>query len=360
MTTRQSEQQPDAVAPEPIAGKAIKCVVWDLDNTLWDGVLLEGDRVLLRQNVMEIIKTLDGWGILQSIASKNEEDEAMKMLRELGAGDYFLYPQISWSSKVSSIENIAQALNIGLDSIAFIDDQPYERAEVSHSLPDVRCFDAADLVGFMATPGLKPLVVTQDAAVRRLMYIGEAQRKQAEEEFSGPQEEFLAGLGMVCTISAAREDDLRRAEELTVRTNQLNATGYTYSYEELDYFRCSPQHRLLIAGLEDKFGSYGKIGLVLLECQPDVWTIKLLLMSCRVMSRGVGSLMLQHIMRLAQEQQVRLRAEFVSTGRNRMMYVTYKFARFKEVSTDGGLTILENDLTQLTPFPEYVRVNIED
>jgi len=358
--TRQSEYQPEAAAPESPAGKAIKCVVWDLDHTLWDGVLLEGDRVSLRHNVMEIIKTLDGWGILQSVASKNDEEEAMKTLRELGAGDYFLYPQIGWNSKVSSIENIARALNIGLDSVAFVDDQPYERAEVGHALPDVRCFDAADLAGFMATPGLKPRVVTQDAAARRLMYISEAKRKRAEDEFSGPQEEFLAGLGMVCTISAAGEHDLRRAEELTVRTNQLNATGYTYSYEELDYFRRSPRHKLLTAGLEDKFGSYGKIGLALVECEPDVWTIKLLLMSCRVMSRGVGSLMLQHIMRLARERRARLRAEFVSTGRNRMMYVTYKFARFKEVSTDGGLTILENDLTQLTPFPEYVRVIIED
>ena len=121
---------------------------------------------------------------------------------------------------------------------------------------------------------------------------------------------------MVLTIFPAKEEDLQRAEELTVRTNQLNATGYTYSYNELNQFRLSDKYKLLMARLDDKYGRYGHIGLALVKCNPDVWTLKLLLMSCRVMSRGVGSIMLNHIMQLAKSHKVRLRAEFVPTGRN--------------------------------------------
>lgn len=111
----------------------------------------------------------------------------------------------------------------------------------------------------------------------------------------GPKEEFLTTLKMMLTIAPASVEELKRAEELTVRTHQLNTTGYTYSYEELDQFRQSDRHLLLIAGLDDKYGTYGKIGVILVECFEAVWTIKLLLMSCRVMSRGVGSVVINHI-----------------------------------------------------------------
>ena len=146
------------------------------------------------------------------------------------------------------------------------------------------------------------------------MYLNDMMRNKVEEEFAGPQEAFLASLDMALTIFPAEEEDLQRAEELTVRTNQLNATGYTYSYDELNHFRQSEQHKLLMARLDDKFGSYGHIGLALVECREEVWMIKLLLMSCRVMSRGVGSIMLNYIMNLAQEKNVILQAEFLPNG----------------------------------------------
>jgi FkbH-like protein len=345
---------------QPAMKKAIKCVVWDLDHTLWEGVLLEDDRVSLRSNITDIVRTLDSRGILQSIASKNDSEKALEMLSEFGLHEYFLYPQINWNSKVSAIENIARLIDIGLDAIAFIDDQPFERAEVNYALPDVRCIDAANLDHLLEIPALNPRFITEDAALRRQMYRNDATRKEAEEAFLGPQEEFLATLEMVCKLSPAKELDLRRAEELTVRTNQLNTTGYTYSYDELDYFRQSAQHKLLMASLDDKFGRYGKVGLALIECQPEIWTIKLLLMSCRVMSRGVGSVFINHILQVAQEDRVRVRAEFVSTGRNRMMYVTYKFAGFKELSVDGNFIIFEHDLERVSPLPDYMQLILED
>jgi FkbH-like protein len=337
---------------------AIKCVVWDLDNTLWKGILLEDDNVELRPEVCRIIKALDERGILHSVASKNDRWYATAKLKEFGLLEYFLYPQISWSTKVRGIETIASSLNIGLESIAFVDDQPFERDEVSHTLPMILCLDAAHLDNLLEMPEMMPRFITEDSKVRRLMYSSDIKRKQIEDEWVGPKEEFLATLRMHFTIAQAQAEDLKRAEELTVRTHQLNTTGYTYSYEELDQFRQSDQHLLLVGSLDDKYGSYGKIGLALVECSPGHWNIKLLLMSCRVMSTGVGTIMINYIRKLAQSAGVKLTAEFLPTDRNRMMYVTYKFAGFREVDKRYGLIRLENDLGSLPAFPDYIRVSV--
>jgi len=336
----------------------IKCVVWDLDNTLWQGTLLEGDTVTLSPNVVEIIQTLDQRGILQSIASKNEYHTAMAKLTEFNLQDYFLYPQINWNSKAHSIETIAKSINIGIDTLAFIDDQPFEREEVNFSLPEVYCIDATDLPNLLNLSELNPHFITEDSKYRRQMYLSDIKRNQLEEEFSGPKESFLASLQMIFTIAPAKENDLQRAEELTVRTNQLNTTGYTYSYEELKSFINSDNYLLLITSLEDKYGTYGKIGLTLIERQPTVWTIKLLLMSCRVMSRGVGTILINHLRNEARHHQVKLCAELIQNDRNRMMYMTYKFAHFQEISNDGHLILFENDLSAIQQFPEFVKVNI--
>jgi FkbH-like protein len=340
--------------------KAIKCVVWDLDNTLWDGTLLEDGHVFLRNQVVNIIKTLDSRGILQSIASKNDEYKAMVLLQEFGLSEYFLYPQINWNSKSSSIQKIAKLLNLGIDTFAFIDDQLFELEEVNFSCPEVLCINTNNLTYLLNMPKMNPRFITEDSKLRRLMYISDRERNQSEKEFVGTQSEFLATLNMTFTISNAQEEDLQRAEELTVRTHQLNTTGYTYSYDELNHFRSSEKHKLLITSLSDKFGNYGKIGLALLECLESVWTIKLLLMSCRVMSRGVGTILLNYIMTLAKNNNVRLQAELVSNNRNRIMYVSYKFSGFQEIEKRGDLLILENDLTRIQPVPEYVNVKIID
>ena len=340
--------------------KKVKCVVWDLDNTLWEGVLLEGDHLWPRQDALKVIKALDERGILQSVASRNEYAGAVEKLREFGLEEYFLYPQINWNSKATSIESIARSLNIGIDAVAFIDDQAFELEEVKYSLPDVLCIDATDLSRLLDMPEMNPRFITDEAKTRRQMYLSAIQRDAAEAEYVGPKEGFLASLDMDFTISRAKADDLRRAEELTVRTNQLNTTGYTYSYEELDAFRQSPNHRLLVAGLEDRHGAYGKIGLALIECGQEVWTLKLLLMSCRVMSRGVGSVLISHILGLAKQSNVTFRAEFLPNDRNRMMYIMFKFAGFKEVDRKGDMVLLENDLSRILPFPDYMKVRILD
>jgi len=341
--------------------RRIKCLVWDLDNTLWEGVLLEDSNVRLKDRAAEAVKELDRRGILQSIASKNDYEATIGKLEELGLSEYFLLPQIHWNTKSSSIRTLQQALNIGMEAFAFIDDQPFEREEVAFVHAEVLCLEACPLDELLVLPELMPDIVTEDSRNRRLMYMSDLRRAAAEEEFKGPQEEFLASLDMVMSISSANKEDLQRVEELTLRTNQLNTTGYTYSFEELEELSRSPRHKLLIASLTDKYGAYGKIGLSLVEFQDDAWRLKLLLMSCRVMSRGVGSILLQHLMRSSKQEGTRFQAEYIPNDRNRMMYITFKFAGFREAFPfgDGGV-ILENDLSQVGEFPDYVTVQVID
>lgn len=338
----------------------IKCVIWDLDNTIWEGILLEDKSVQLRDGITDIIKTFDDRGILQSIASRNEYGIAMDMLKEFGIDQFFLYPQINWNPKSTSVRNIVQLINIGLDTVAFVDDQPFERDEVRHIFTDVLCIDPACISEMLEMPEMNPDFITEDSRMRRMMYLSDAERKKAEEAFEGPQEEFLASLDMRLVIAPVGENDLQRAEELTVRTHQLNTTGYTYSYEELDSLRNCPKHKLLMAALDDKYGTYGKIGITLIECTNEIWTIKLLLMSCRVMSRGIGTIMINHVLNLADKAGVRLLAEFVPTDRNRMMYASYKFSGFKEIEERDNLIVFENDLSHIQTIPEYIKVNIID
>ncbi len=342
------------------SGKVIKVLVWDLDETLWQGTLIEGDQVQLRPGLLDTIQTLDARGILHSIASKNDFGPAMGKVRELGLEEYFLYPQISWNPKSAAVAEIARAINIGLDAVALIDDQPFEREEVRHVHPEVLTLDASELTGLAERPEFIPRFITDESAMRRRMYQADCRRNRVEEEFQGPGEEFLASLGMRFSIAPPRDEDLKRAEELTVRTHQLNTTGYTYSYDELDALRHSADHVLLVADLKDKYGTYGKIGLALVEKQPAVWNIKLLLMSCRVMSRGVGTILINYIMQEAKQAGVRLQAEFKSNDRNRMMLVSYRFAGFREVDRNGDVILFQNDLSRIQPFPDYVDVRLPE
>ena len=332
----------------------IKCVVWDLDHTLWEGTLAEGDTVVLRDEAVQVIRELDGRGILHSVASKNDEAAAMAALREHGLAELFLYPQINWGPKSASVAAVARALNIGVDSLALVDDQAFERQEVSFTHPEVLCVEAGRCRELLSSPRLEGLV---ELGSRRLLYLAEMQRQQEEDRFEGTADEFLATLEMELIIYRATSEDLVRAGELTRRTSQLNTTGYTYSQQQLQQLVESEEQLVLMARLRDRLGDMGKIGLALVETgRPDCWTLKLLLMSCRVMGRGVGNVLLSRIMAAAARQGAVLRAELIPTGRNRMMYATYKFAGFTEVRREGGVVILESDCSRRPETPEYITV----
>jgi FkbH-like protein len=340
----------------------IKCIVWDLDNTLWDGILSEDISVKLKDDIIDVIKTLDLRGILHSISSKNDFQPAADKLREFGLLEYFLYPEINWNNKSISVKKISENLNIGLESIMFIDDQQFERAEVNFSLPEVICFDASDYKLLPDYPALNPRFITESSKLRRKLYLEDITRKNLEESFSGPKEEFLKSLKMELKIKQAEENDLRRLEELTQRTHQLNTTGVTYDYDDLKNLLASDNHILLTAELNDTFGSYGNIGLVVIQKLNQEWRIKLFILSCRVMNRGIGTILLNEIIKAARSSSRKLTAEFLQTEKNRIMYITLKFANFIELDeqNEDSMLILYNDLSIINQKPHFINLLAEN
>lgn len=314
----------------PDKPKLVKCLVWDLDNTLWQGTLLEDPDVRLADEIRDVIVALDGRGVLQSIASKNDYDLAWRRLEELGVAEYFVHPQIGWGRKSDSVRQITDLLNFAIDTIAFIDDLPSERAEVVFHAPEVRCYPAEQAVSLAGLPEFTPEVVTIDARRRRQMYQASFRRDSERESFTGPDEEFLRSLDLVLTIKRAGQEDLSRVEELTVRTSQMNATGVHYSDEVLRGLLGDPGHEVLTVTLIDRFGPHGAVGVLLLEYHRALWHLKLLATSCRVVSFGAGAVILNWLIDQTARAGTHLVADFRPTDRNRMMEIAYRFAGFTD------------------------------
>lgn len=308
----------------------IKCVVWDLDNTLWKGTLLEDSRVVVDDAIRTVIRALDQRGILQSVASKNDFELAWARLEETELSNYMLIPQIGWNPKSHAIREIATKLSFSYNTIAFVDDQATERAEVNFHFPDVRCYDASAISNLLDRQEFNPRRVTVESKHRRQMYQASLQRDCEREEFVGPDDEFIRSLQLELSINNAIADDLARVEELTLRTSQMNATGIHYSEDRLHELRASSDHEVLIGTLTDKFGTYGAIGIALLQKLDFHWRIKLLATSCRVITLGIGSVILTWIINRAAEAGVHLIADFRRTERNRIMEIAYRFAGFND------------------------------
>lgn len=308
----------------------VKCLVWDLDNTLWQGTLLDGDDVRITDEIKHVITELDRRGILQAVCSKNDHDHAWQRLEQLGVAEYFILPHIGWGPKSGSVRSIAERLNFAHGAMAFIDDTPAECAEVSYHLPEVRCYDAGQLTDLLGLPEFSPATVTVDSRRRREMYQAGFRRDAEREEYKGADEDFLRSLDLWMSISRATEDELSRVEELTLRTSQMNATGVHYDDSALRRLMTDPEHEVLVVTMGDRFGPHGAVGLLLLHRMPEAWHLKLLATSCRVVSFGAGSAILNWLIDQAATAGVHLTADFRATARNRMMEIAYRFAGFDD------------------------------
>lgn len=316
------------------AAPVVKCLIWDLDNTLWNGTLVEDGHVEVDEVVRKVITELDARGVLQSVSSRNDHDEAWARLEELGLAEYFVLPHIGWGPKSESVRSIADRLNFSLRTIAFIDDLPTERAEVAHHHPDVRCYPAEQAGALLSLPEFSPAVVTVDARRRRQMYQAGFERDRDREQYKGADEDFLRSLDLEMRIGRATEDEITRVEELTLRTSQMNATGVHYSDAALRALLPDPTHEVLVVSMADRFGPHGAVGVILVERTPLAWRIKLLATSCRVVSFGAGSVLLRWLTDAAARAGVHLVADFRATDRNRMMAVAYRFAGFGSAECD--------------------------
>lgn len=308
--------------------RTVKCLVWDLDDTLWRGTLSEDPEVTVPAAIRAAITELDRRGILQSVASRNDHDHAWARLEELGLAEFLITPQIGWGPKSHAVRAIADRLGFDHRTIAFIDDRPAERFEVSSALPEVRCYPAEDAGTLTTLPEFSPATVTEDSRQRRVMYQGEVLRRTERESFAGGQDDFLRTLDLDLRVRRATEADLARVEELTLRTSQMNATGVHYSAATLRGMLDDAGHEVLVATLTDRFGPHGAVAVVLLAKRAAVWNLKLLTTSCRVIPYGIGSILLRWLTAQAAAAHVHLVADFVPTDRNRMMAVAYRFAGF--------------------------------
>ncbi|MGZ8409888.1 MAG: HAD-IIIC family phosphatase [Hyphomicrobium sp.] len=333
----------DARRPDP----PIKCVVFDLDNTVWNGTLLEGGIVFLRNDMVQLIHALDTRGILMSIASKNDFAFAWQRLQKLYLDKYFIYPEINWSPKSDNIRKIAARLNIGLDTFAFIDDSPFELAEVSQALPMVSCFPARCIDGMLDAPRFHGSS-SADAAKRREYYKDAIQRDRYRAEWGGDYVGFLRSCEIKLTARPYDTSDFERVAELVQRTNQLNFSGRSYSRLDLANRLADLSLKKYVLTCHDRYGSYGTVGFALVSCSSGEIRVEELMVSCRVQGRFIEQAFFDFLVREAAEDNPScLWVRFAATGRNRPAQLALERMNFERDQRDEGfrLNIVGNNLS---------------
>lgn len=296
-----------------IAGVRRKCVVVDLDNTLWGGVVgedgWEGIRIGYEYPgaafvaFQRALLDLQRRGVLIAVASKNEEADALCVFdrrREmLLKREHVAAWRVDWRDKATGISEIAEELALGLDALVFIDDDPTERSLVARMLPEVLVpewpAEPAEYVAALhAIPSLDSLRITGEDRTRSELYRAEAERKE-HRKASGSIEQFLRSLDLRATAARAGPATVARVAQLTQRTNQFNLTLRRYSDSEIATLAASPDHDVFLLSLRDRFGDAGGVAVGIVSYAGEVARIEALLMSCRVLGRGVETFLLAHL-----------------------------------------------------------------
>ena len=322
------------------SGKKIKCVVWDLDNTLWDGVLVEdgAERLRLKAGVAGVIQELDRRGILHSLASKNNREDALQVVRQFHLDDYFLCPQISWQPKSEAIKAIARQLNIGMDSILFIDDSEFEMREVKAACPEVQVLNAEHYRSLLEMNECR-VPVTAESRERRKLYQVETDRQTVAQSFSNDYMAFLRHCQIRLTVRPMTEENLERVHELTQRTNQMNFSGNRYDREVLRKLLSSPDLDTFVLSCEDRFGSYGVIGFAIVDRREPRMTD--LMFSCRIQSKRVEHAFLGGmIRRYIAETGKDFYANYRKTPRNAPSGEVFHDLSMEEMETRDGVQSL--------------------
>ena len=284
---------PPHAADKAAAAKDAKLVIFDLDNTLWDGVLLEGEGDATQAGDQpKLFRTLDERGILISVASKNAYDDGMAKLEAFGLADYVLHQRIGWGPKSDSVAQIIKAIDIGADTVMFIDDNPFERAEVEAAVAGVEVLPDTVIAGLAGHPRLQGSV-TPESRSRREMYRQAIVREQTAEGYGDDYPGLPARLRDPCGRSALIcAEDFDRVVELVQRTNQLNFSGRKYGREEITHVLEDENQVRHVVVCRDKFGGYGTVGFCLSHREPDtgggeIVVIDDFMLSCRVQGKFI-------------------------------------------------------------------------
>jgi FkbH-like protein len=354
-----------------------KCVVTDLDDTLWGGVLGDdglasiqlGDDYpgVVYKGVQYFLKGLTRRGILLAIASKNSEETAREAFDHhpemVLRWDDFSCHRVNWEPKSKSIREIAEFLNIGTDSIVFIDNNPLECAMVRQELPEVHvvCLGADPLqfrTILSSVHVLDRTVVTQEDRARVSMYRADRERKRHRESVEST-ESFLAGLAMEARVGQADATTLARIAQLVQKTNQFNLTTRRHTADELRTMAGHELHRVAYLRLSDRFGDLGLVCVgVLTRGERDTsWRIDTLLMSCRVMGRGIEDCFLGYLAEVARAaggQQ--LVGEYIPTAKNGIVRDFFEKRGFRPEGMAGSSALYSIDLGHdVLPWSPYVK-----
>ena len=310
----------------------VKCVVWDLDNTLWRGILIEGDDVVLDPEIVTLLKHLDERGILLSIASKNDHASAWEKLEQLGIREYFVYPQISWAPKSTGIRTVAERLNIGLDTFAFVDDNPFELDQVGRTIPEVICVNASAIPTLFSDPRFQGST-SAESRQRRQFYKEAIAREEAQHQFGSNYLGFLASCGITLEIAPYQLEDSERVAELVQRTNQLNFSGHKYTRNQLDEILANAQLEKYVLKSSDAYGSYGTIGFGIVEHGTGIIQIRDFMLSCRVQGKFIEQAFFHHLVEHHNTQSAgTLWVNFRETARNKPAQQVLESLGFRKCS----------------------------
>ena len=261
----------------------IKCLAWDLDDTFWSGTLVEDgvDGCAPKPESVALLKELDARGIVNSIVSRNDADEALAALKRFGLEEFFVFPQIGWNPKSEGLKVLAREMNISLDAIAFVDDREEQRAEVAANADGVRVYDASEIPCLAEREEFSPMSSSESAS-RRVRYREEMRRrKDMETSYGGDSEAFGAASGLSFEFMPVDGDVADRCLELLNRTNQLNISGRKYSRGEFSQLLQACEAKAV--RVKDRYGDYGTVGFLAARGNHIVE----LCFSCRIAHRGV-------------------------------------------------------------------------
>ena len=321
-----------------VLGLVKKCIVLDLDNTLWGGIVGEdgfdgiklGDDPIGRAYVefQYNLLALNQRGVLLAINSKNNFDDAFHVIKEhpnmILKENNFACVRINWNDKVVNMKEISDELNIGLDSMVFVDDDPVNIEYVRSNLPEVasiqmpadNCHNNAGHLKSM-TALFDMLKLTDEDKARNRMYL--EQRKRAEfKTHVGNLENFLKQMNISVNIKNADDFTIPRISQLTLKTNQFNLTTRRYQEEDVRKFSQDSKKIVECAQIEDKFGDNGiTAAYIVNKDNEQQWTIDTFLLSCRVIGRGVEDGILSHIIEKARKDGIsQVRGEYIKTEKN--------------------------------------------
>ena len=357
-------------------GRVVKCVVLDLDNTLWGGVVgddgplgvaigAHGDGEPF-YHLQQYLLSLKQRGILLAVCSKNDLANALGPFSEnpemiLKRDDITVFVA-NWENKADNIRSIRDTLEIGLDAMVFLDDSPFERNLVRQMLPEVIVpelpEDPSDYVSALSLLNLFEASSFSAEDVRRAaLYQQEAQRREVQSSFTNI-DDYLKALGMRMELARFTAPRLARISQLIQRSNQFNLTTHRYSAAQCEAMMLDRESWVpLSASLVDRFGDHGLISIVILKIAGQDLVITDWLMSCRVLVRGVEQTLMNEVVALAKERRLHtVRGEYIPTAKNAMVKDFYRLFGFTQDTDENGKTAWSLEVNRYLPAATFIEV----